>query len=85
MLATAIHLMRGTPYVYQVEEIEMTNPKFGSLDKCRDVESINAYDNLIKKGYSESEVLDILRSKSRDNSRTPTQWNEEDGCILFCA
>ncbi|MGL5348021.1 MAG: alpha,alpha-phosphotrehalase [Peptostreptococcaceae bacterium] len=79
MLATAIHLMRGTPYIYQGEEIGMTNPKFESLDKYRDVESINAYDNLIKKGYSESEVLDILKSKSRDNSRTPIQWSEEGG------
>lgn len=79
MLATAIHLMRGTPYVYQGEEIGMTNPYFEDINKYRDVESINAYDNLIKKGYDEKEVLDILKSKSRDNSRTPIQWNEDGG------
>lgn len=79
MLATAIHLMRGTPYVYQGEEIGMTNPSFDNISKYKDVESINAYHNLIKKGYSEEEVLEILKSKSRDNSRTPIQWNENGG------
>lgn len=79
MLATAIHLMRGTPYIYQGEEIGMINPNFDSIDKYKDVEAINAYDNLLKKGYSEKEVLDILKSKSRDNSRTPMQWNECGG------
>ncbi|WP_250675717.1 alpha,alpha-phosphotrehalase [Paraclostridium ghonii] len=79
MLGTAIHLMRGTPYVYQGEEIGMTNPKFDNISGYKDVESINAYNNLIKKGYREDEVLDILKSKSRDNSRTPIQWNENGG------
>lgn len=76
MLATVIHLMRGTPYIYQGEEIGMTNPNFESIDKYRDVEAINAYENLLSKGYNEEEALEILRCKSRDNSRTPMQWNE---------
>lgn len=76
MLATVIHLMRGTPYIYQGEEIGMTNPNFESIDKYRDVEAINAYKNLLSKGYNEQEALEILRCKSRDNSRTPMQWNE---------
>lgn len=79
MLATTIHLMRGTPYVYQGEEIGMTNPYFETIDKYKDVESINAYNNLLKKGYLEKEVLEILKSKSRDNSRTPIQWDENGG------
>lgn len=79
MLATSIHLMRGTPYIYQGEEIGMTNPNFESINEYKDIESINAYKNLIKKGYSEDEVLQILRFKSRDNSRTPMQWNENGG------
>ena len=79
MLATAIHLMRGTPYIYQGEEIGMTNPKFESIDKYRDVESINAYNNLKNDGKCESEILKILQSKSRDNSRTPMQWDGNGG------
>ena len=76
MLATSIHLMRGTPYIYQGEEIGMTNPNFESIDRYRDVEAINAYNNLLEKGYNEDETLEILRCKSRDNSRTPMQWNK---------
>ena len=76
MLSTSIHLMRGTPYIYQGEEIGMTNPNFESIDRYRDVEAINAYNNLLEKGYNEDETLEILRCKSRDNSRTPMQWNK---------
>lgn len=79
MLATSIHLMRGTPYIYQGEEIGMINPNFESINEYKDIESINAYKNLIKKGYNEDEVLKILRYKSRDNSRTPIQWDENGG------
>lgn len=78
MLGTAIHLMRGTPYVYQGEEIGMTNPKFEDISKYRDVESINAYRILLDKGYSQNEVIKILQSKSRDNSRTPMQWDNSE-------
>ncbi|MGG7213031.1 alpha,alpha-phosphotrehalase [Clostridium nigeriense] len=75
MLATAIHLMRGTPYVYQGEEIGMTNPNFNDINDYRDVESLNAYNTLLEKGIEKEEILNILKNRSRDNSRTPMQWN----------
>lgn len=78
MLATAIHMMRGTPYIYQGEEFGMTNPYFESIEKYRDVESINYYNILKEQGESTDKVLDILKSKSRDNSRTPMQWNGKE-------
>lgn len=78
MLATTIHMMRGTPYVYQGEEIGMTNPYFDTIEKYRDVESINYYDILKSQGKAEEEILEILKEKSRDNSRTPVQWNDEE-------
>ena len=77
MLATTIHLMQGTPYIYQGEEIGMTNPYFDSIEKYRDVESTNIYDIWIEQGGSKEEILEILQQKSRDNSRTPMQWNAE--------
>lgn len=78
MLATAIHMMRGTPYIYQGEEFGMPNPYFDSIDQYRDVESINYYNILKAKGVEKDKILEILRSKSRDNSRTPMQWNNEE-------
>ncbi|NRD76762.1 alpha,alpha-phosphotrehalase [Bacillus sp. BRMEA1] len=75
MLATAIHMMQGTPYIYQGEEIGMTNPKFERLEDYRDVESLNIYKLKRAEGMSEEEILAILKQKSRDNSRTPVQWN----------
>ncbi|RLL42112.1 alpha,alpha-phosphotrehalase [Oceanobacillus piezotolerans] len=78
MLATTIHMMQGTPYVYQGEEIGMTNPYFTSIDQYRDVESLNAYQILKEKGKTEEEVLEILQQKSRDNSRTPMQWSNKE-------
>ncbi|PFA67348.1 alpha,alpha-phosphotrehalase [Bacillus sp. AFS015802] len=78
MLATTIHMMQGTPYIYQGEEFGMTNPKFTSIDEYRDVESINIFNILKGQGKSEEEILEILRHKSRDNSRTPVQWNREE-------
>lgn len=78
MLATTIHMMRGTPYIYQGEEFGMTNPYFDDIDQYRDIESINYYDILKSKGVEEDKILEILRSKSRDNSRTPMQWNDEE-------
>lgn len=77
MLATTIHLMRGTPYIYQGEEIGMTNHYFTDIHQYRDVESINAYDILRQEGKSEAEIHQILQDKSRDNARTPMQWNSE--------
>lgn len=75
MLASTIHLMRGTPYIYQGEEFGMKNPYFTSIDQYRDVEAINYFNILKEQGIEEEEILEILRTKSRDNSRTPMQWN----------
>ena len=79
MLGTVIHCLRGTPYVYQGEEIGMTNPGFTSLDQYRDVESINHFHILRDRGLHEDSVYDILRVHSRDNSRTPMQWDASEG------
>ncbi|MBE7105001.1 alpha,alpha-phosphotrehalase [Bacillus cereus] len=77
MLATAMHMLQGTPYIYQGEEIGMTNPNFNSIEQYRDVESLNIYDIKQEEGLSKEEIMGILKQKSRDNSRTPMQWNEE--------
>ncbi|RKF43770.1 alpha,alpha-phosphotrehalase [Bacillus wiedmannii] len=77
MLATAMHMLQGTPYIYQGEEIGMTNPKFESIEQYRDVESLNIYDIKREEGLSKEAIIGILKQKSRDNSRTPMQWNEE--------
>ncbi len=77
MLAGMIHLMRGTPYIYQGEEIGMLNAHYPSIDQYRDVESLNYYEILLEKGRTEEEALGILAARSRDNSRTPMQWSKE--------
>ncbi|WP_010651775.1 alpha,alpha-phosphotrehalase [Oceanobacillus massiliensis] len=77
MLATTLHMMKGTPYIFQGEEIGMTNPNFTSIEQYRDVESINAYEALQKEGKTNQEIIEILQQKSRDNSRTPMQWSDE--------
>lgn len=77
MLATSIHMMRGTPYIYQGEEFGMTNPEYTSINQYRDVESINFYNILMNKGVDKEKAIEILREKSRDNSRTPVQWNNK--------
>ncbi|WP_313186273.1 alpha,alpha-phosphotrehalase [Lacrimispora sp.] len=78
MLATAIHMLRGTPYIYQGEEIGMKNPYFDSIEQYKDVESLNYYEILQAQGVPKKEVLNILSVKSRDNSRTPMQWNDKE-------
>ena len=78
MLATVLHGLQGTPYIYQGEEFGMTNPYFDNISKYRDVESTNNYKILLDKGYSEKEAIEILMQKSRDNSRTPVQWNDSE-------
>ncbi|SIS40458.1 alpha,alpha-phosphotrehalase [Salimicrobium flavidum] len=77
MLATTMHMMKGTPYIYQGEEIGMPNPGFDSIEEYRDVESLNSYEMMKEAGKSEEEIIGILKQKSRDNSRTPMQWNSE--------
>ena len=75
MLAASVHLMRGTPYIYQGEEIGMTNPHFDDIRQYRDVESLNYYRILLGQGKTSREAMDILQARSRDNGRTPVQWN----------
>lgn len=75
MLAMLLHGMQGTPYIYQGEEIGMTNPNFSHIAQYRDVESLNAFNILQKKGVNTPLALQILAQKSRDNSRTPVQWD----------
>ena len=78
MLAVAIHFMRGTPYIYQGEELGMTNPHFTSIDQYRDVESLNYYKILRQQDKSEEETLNIIAQRSRDDSRTPMQWDASE-------
>jgi len=75
MLATVLHLHRGTPFVYQGEELGMTNYPFQSLQDFRDIESLNAYHELVAAGADPERVLAGLRARSRDNARTPMQWD----------
>ncbi len=75
MLATCIHLMRGTPYVYQGEELGMTNPDFTDIGQYRDVESKNYYQILQGQGLSAQEAFHVVHERSRDGARTPVQWD----------
>ena len=74
MLATFIHFLRGTPYIYQGEELGMTNAHFASIEQYDDVESKNYYRILRDAGVSEADALEVLAQRSRDNARTPMQW-----------
>ncbi|RRD29928.1 alpha,alpha-phosphotrehalase [Actinomyces bowdenii] len=78
MLATAIHLLRGTPYVYMGEEIGMTDPAYLGIEDYVDVEARNAYEELTSGGMDPQEAFAIVHAKARDNARTPMQWTEED-------
>lgn len=75
--AHILHFLHGTPFIYQGEEIGMTDPYFTELDQYQDVESHNAYHNLLAKGKTHEEAIEILMQKSRDNSRTPMQWSND--------
>ncbi|MCF6334947.1 MAG: alpha-glucosidase, partial [Spirochaetales bacterium] len=76
MLATVIHLMQGTPFIYQGEEIGMTNCSFDSPEEYRDIETVNYYKKAVQeKGFSEKTVLEKIGKVSRDNARTPMQWD----------
>lgn len=77
VLAGLIHLMRGTPYIYQGEEIGMLNAHFDRIEDYRDVESLNYYKILIDSGKTHEEAIGVLKERSRDNGRTPMQWNDE--------
>ena len=78
MLATVIHGMRGTPFIYQGEEIGMTNANFTNISQYRDVESLNYFDILKEQGQKKEDIYRILKERSRDNGRTPMQWDGEE-------
>jgi oligo-1,6-glucosidase len=78
MLATCLHFMQGTPYIYQGEEIGMTNVQFGSLGDYRDIETINMYHERKSLGYTDDEIMTSIYTKGRDNARTPMQWDESE-------
>lgn len=79
MLGTCLHMMQGTPYVYQGEELGMTNYPFTSLDDFRDVESIHAYEEFTEKGvFAPEDMFTYVSYKSRDNARTPMQWDDSE-------
>ena len=77
MLGTVIHMLRGTPYIYQGEEIGMTNSYFTNISQYRDVESINYHKILMDGGLSDEEAMKIVMERSRDNGRTPMQWSSD--------
>lgn len=79
MLATCLHMMKGTPYIYQGEELGMTNAYFSHLEDYRDIESINAFHEYTKNGLAgKEEMMNYLKEIGRDNARTPMQWNREE-------
>lgn len=79
MLATCLHMMKGTPYIYQGEELGMTNAYFSKLEDYRDIESINAYHEYTENGLAgKEEMMNCLKEISRDNARTPMQWNTKE-------
>ena len=82
MLAASIHLSRGTPYIYMGEEIGMLDPDYESMANYVDVESIDAYQALRSAGKTESQAFAIVQAKSRDNSRIPMQWNDEENAVF---
>ncbi|WP_288619848.1 alpha-glucosidase [uncultured Eubacterium sp.] len=78
MLGTALHMLQGTPYIYEGEEIGMTNAFFDKIEDYRDVEALDIFKDFTeRKGFSAKDTLELLRLKSRDNARTPMQWSME--------
>lgn len=77
MLAAVLHGMQGTPYIYQGEELGMTNIRFTDISEYRDIETLNVYRERLEEGYPKDEVMRSVYAKSRDNARTPMQWNGE--------
>lgn len=78
MLATCLHMMQGTPYIYQGEEIGMTNVHFDSLEEYRDIELLNMYREKREIGWSHERIMQAIYTKGRDNARTPFQWDSSD-------
>lgn len=77
MFAIVLHLMHGTPYIYNGEEIGMTNYPVKSIDEVEDIESINMYKERLAEGYSKDELIHAINVKGRDNARTPMQWSDD--------
>ncbi|MFG6117892.1 glycoside hydrolase family 13 protein [Thalassobacillus sp. B23F22_16] len=78
MLATTLHMLKGTPYIYQGEELGMTNVKFASIDEYRDIETLNMYHEQVEQGADPDELMEAIYSKGRDNARTPMQWDASE-------
>lgn len=79
MLATVLHMMKGTPYIYQGEEIGMTNVQFASIDEYRDIETLNMYrEKVMERGENHEKVMQSIYAKGRDNARTPMQWETSE-------
>ena len=78
MLATLLHGMKGTPYIYQGEELVMTNVRFEDINEYNDIETLNMYKDRISKGYSHDEIMASIYAKGRDNARTPMQWDSTE-------
>ncbi|WOO34523.1 alpha-glucosidase [Anaerocolumna sp. AGMB13020] len=78
MLATLLHGLSGTPYIYQGEELGMTNIRLKDIQDYKDIETLNMYKDRIAKGYSHEEIMESVYAKGRDNARTPMQWTEEE-------
>ncbi|PAE32510.1 glycoside hydrolase family 13 protein [Bacillus sp. 7884-1] len=78
MLATCLHMMQGTPYIYQGEEIGMTNVHFETLEDYRDIELLNMYKEKLSLGWSHERIMEAIYTKGRDNARTPMQWDESE-------
>ncbi|MFD2115751.1 alpha-glucosidase [Paenibacillus yanchengensis] len=78
MFAILLHLMKGTPYIYQGEEIGMTNRPINDISEVADIESINMYAERLAAGYQKEEIIAFINAKGRDNARTPMQWDETE-------
>ena len=78
MLAAVLHGMQGTPYIYQGEELGMTNVYFEDISHYRDIETLNLYEERLKEGYKPEDILASIHAKGRDNARTPMQWDDSE-------
>ena len=78
MFATLLHGMKGTPYIYQGEELGMTNVRFEDINEYNDIESLNMYKDRLSKGYTHDEIMESIYAKGRDNARTPMQWDSTE-------
>ena len=83
MLAAVLHGMQGTPYIYQGEELGMTNVVFPDIRDYRDVETSNMYYERLEAGYEREDVMRSIYAKSRDNARTPMQWSGGNECRVY--